>query len=723
MLVPALCLLSALLSFNYANELRVITVATDDNDALARFLRSAERYLFDVKVLGLGTVWSGGDMAKFAGGGQKVRMLRNYLDTLDEKDDSLILFVDGYDVVFTDKKNRLLEEYHKLGSKILFGAEDFCWPLRNLEKLYPIVGPNEKRFLNSGAFIGPVSYIRKLVSMADIADEDDDQLYYTNIFLNEVARKELDIALDKSSALFQNLNGALSEVELLFNETTGYLHNTKTNTNPIVIHGNGPSKNQLNALANYLAHQWTPTRGCQHCSENNIELGDPKDYPIIQMSLFIEQATPFLDVFFERIAALSYPKDRIHLTGHVAKKAEIQRPLTHTFNATYGHQYRTSVWFDPEDITDDGAAYDRAFSYCLAVEDCQFLFVVDSTVQLTATDTLEHLVRMNRSMIAPMLSRREKLWSNFWGALSQNGYYERSNDYIDIVEGKQRGIWHVPFIRDVYLVSRWAMRLLAETKLEGSTEMDMEIAQRAREKNIFMTVDNQKPFGYLIFADKYTTNHVNNDLWQIFDNHLDWEEQYVHPEYSRLLDPNVGMEDILQPCPDVFWFPLVSEKFSAQLINESESANMWSDGSNQDPRLEGGYENVPTRDIHMRQLEWEEHWLHFLQKYVHPIQKKVFQGYDDKPWARMNFVVRYKPDEQASLRPHHDASSYSLTIALNQPGVDYEGGGTRFVRYNCSVVNTKIGWTTIFPGRVTHLHEGLTTTAGTRYIFVTFVNP
>lgn len=38
----------------------------------------------------------------------------------------------------------------------------------------------------------------------------------------------------------------------------------------------------------------------------------------------------------------------------------------------------------------------------------------------------------------------------------------------------------------------------------------------------------------------------------------------------------------------------------------------------------------------------------------------------------MNFVVRYKPDEQHSLRPHHDASTYTLNIALNRPDYDYQ---------------------------------------------------
>lgn len=39
----------------------------------------------------------------------------------------------------------------------------------------------------------------------------------------------------------------------------------------------------------------------------------------------------------------------------------------------------------------------------------------------------------------------------------------------------------------------------------------------------------------------------------------------------------------------------------------------------------------------------------------------------------LDFVVRYQPDKQNSLRPHHDASTLTLNIALNQGGVDYQG--------------------------------------------------
>lgn len=40
-------------------------------------------------------------------------------------------------------------------------------------------------------------------------------------------------------------------------------------------------------------------------------------------------------------------------------------------------------------------------------------------------------------VVAPMITRAGRLWSNFWGALSEDGYYARSEDYVDIVQGRR----------------------------------------------------------------------------------------------------------------------------------------------------------------------------------------------------------------------------------------------------------------------------------------------
>lgn len=41
----------------------------------------------------------------------------------------------------------------------------------------------------------------------------------------------------------------------------------------------------------------------------------------------------------------------------------------------------------------------------------------------------------NRQFVAPIVTKHNELWSNFWGALSESGYYARSHDYVDIVKG------------------------------------------------------------------------------------------------------------------------------------------------------------------------------------------------------------------------------------------------------------------------------------------------
>jgi hypothetical protein len=51
------------------------------------------------------------------------------------------------------------------------------------------VDKTEKRFLNSGGIIGYASDFYKLISTAErIKDEDDDQLFYTKLFLNQDLR-------------------------------------------------------------------------------------------------------------------------------------------------------------------------------------------------------------------------------------------------------------------------------------------------------------------------------------------------------------------------------------------------------------------------------------------------------------------------------------------------------------------------------------------------------
>lgn len=115
--------------------------------------------------------------------------------------------------------------------------------------------------------------------------------------------------------MFQNLNGAGGEVELIEGLTESYLNNEHFKTRPLIIHGNGPSKIHLNSLGNYIAKSWDRTSGCTACQENRIELDyrDTSTFPTVLIAIYITREVPFMDHFFQDLKKLRYPKSKISI--------------------------------------------------------------------------------------------------------------------------------------------------------------------------------------------------------------------------------------------------------------------------------------------------------------------------------------------------------------------------------------------------------------------------
>uniref|UniRef100_A0A6B2EGL7 procollagen-lysine 5-dioxygenase n=1 Tax=Phlebotomus kandelakii TaxID=1109342 RepID=A0A6B2EGL7_9DIPT len=690
----------------------VFTVASEPVEGYMRYLYSANFYGIDVQTLGMGEKWQGGDMAS-VGGGYKVNLLRKALEPYKKDKDKIVLFTDSYDVVFSAPTGVIVDRFKKMDIRILFGAEQSIWPDATLRDSYPKVAIGA-RFLNSGLFMGYAADLYAMMS-TPLDDKDDDQLYFTKIYLNEEFREKHKMKLDHKAEIFQNLFGAEKDIELHFDNDSGeaFVMNVDTTTVPAVIHGNGLSKTLLNVLGNYLAGAYIKGE-CRGCSEN-LRVLNEEDLPVVSMAVFVEKAMPFFEEFLQHLQDLDYPKSKINLFVHSNVKYHTEA-ITE-FLAKHS-DFKSIKQVLVEDSVNEGTARDLAVQQAI-LKESDYFFVVDSEAHLDDPKILRKLIIQNRDVIAPMLTRPNDAWSNFWGALSEQGYYARSHDYLDIVNNRKRGIWNVPYITSCYLIKKKVLKKISY--VHESYDPDMAMCHHLRSNNIFMHVDNLQDFGHLINGDDFNTLLTRPDFYMLFTNQHDWEKRYIHPEYAKQLEPNATRS---QPCPDVYWFPIGTEAFCQDLIAIMENFGKWSDGSNNDKRLEGGYEAVPTRDIHMNQVGLENLWLKFLQLYVRPLQEAVFVGYfHDPPKSLMNFVVRYRPDEQPYLRPHHDSSTYTINVALNRVGVDYTGGGCRFLRYNCSVEATKMGWMLMHPGRLTHFHEGLRTISGTRYIMISFVDP
>ncbi|XP_045601648.1 procollagen-lysine,2-oxoglutarate 5-dioxygenase 1 [Procambarus clarkii] len=720
-LLSLLCWLTHLTFCAEDRDLLVITVATNETDGYHRFMRSQNVYNLNVKVLGLGLTWEGGDVKNLPGGGQKVKLLKEELLKYKDDPNRIIMFTDSYDVIFTAGKNVILEKFDNLNARVVFGAEDFCWPDKNLAAEYPRVSFGYK-YLNSGGFIGYAPEVYNIVSLYDINSGDDDQLYYTKIFLDENAREKYKIKLDTQANIFQNLNGQLSDVSLKFEDDDVKIINTVYQSTPVAIHGNGPSKIQLNSLGNYLAKSWTHDDGCLSCRENIRRLKNlsKDEYPRVLIAVFIVKPAPFLEDMLAKIVNLNYPKNKLDIL--VYNQAKLHESLIKTWvNDQDSAGYHSTKLISTDENMKDWHARNLAIDLCLK-NSCDALFSVDGDVHLDNPETLTLLLEHNRPMLGASLVREGQAWSTFWGAINEDGFYARSIDYMDIVNNNRRGIWNVPYITGVYLIQK-ALLENPETRpnyIFKLHDADMALAVNMREKGVFMYVSNMEDYGHLVDPDYFPTKYLHNDMWQMKANRKDWENRYISPDYWTALSPTELNE---MPCPDVYWFPIFTPRFCQELVELANDNGGWSDGTNNDPRLAGGYENVPTVDIHMNQMEFEQEWLWILRHYVKPLAEKVYLGYDSDARAIMNFIVRYRPTEQSFLRPHHDSSTYTINVGLNRPFIDYEGGGAHFIRYNCSVVNTRVGWSLMHPGRLTHYHEGLQTTKGTRYIMVSFIDP
>uniref|UniRef100_A0A8C2ASE6 procollagen-lysine 5-dioxygenase n=1 Tax=Cyprinus carpio TaxID=7962 RepID=A0A8C2ASE6_CYPCA len=687
-------------SDSLTKKLLVLTVATQETDGFHRFMQSANYFKFNVKVLGMGEEWKGGDVGRSIGGGQKVRLLKEAMESLADQEDFVVLFVDSYDLIFAGGPEEILRKFQQTNHKLVFAAEGIIWPDSRLAEKYPSVR-NGKRFLNSGGFIGYTRYIQKIVNQWDLHDNDDDQLFYTKVYVDPLQREKLNMTLDHKCEIFQNLNGAVDEVLLKFGKERVRVRNTVYNSLPAIIHGNVNTKIYFNYLANYIPNVWNYEQGCTICDQDMVDLSQLKEFPQVTVGIYIEQPTPFLTEFLERFLSLDYPKDKLNVFVHNSVSVYHEKHIQ-KFWEENKDVFRSFKVVGPEETLTQGEARNMGIDLCRKDLSCDYYFSIDADVMLTNRQTIKLLIEQNRKIIGPLVTRHGKLWSNFWGALSLDGYYARSEDYIDIVQGKRVGVWNIPFMAHIYLIKGHTLRNELKERnvfVLERLDPDMAMCRNARDLGLFMYVTNRHEFGRLISIANYNTSHYNNDLWQIFENPLDWREKYINPNYTRIFTDNI----LEQPCPDVFWFPVLSEKACDELVEEMENHGSWSGGKHE------FYVRYKKASLTMI--------CHCMENNYMEVLPQLF-GY-----AIMNFVVKYTPNRQAYLRPHHDSSTFTINIALNNKGLDFQGGGCRFHRYNCSIESPRKGWSFMHPGRLTHLHEGLPTTNGTRYIAVSFIDP
>ncbi|KIH52634.1 hypothetical protein ANCDUO_17261, partial [Ancylostoma duodenale] len=92
-------------------------------------------------------------------------------------------------------------------------------------------------------------------------------------------------------------------------------------------------------------------------------------------------------------------------------------------------------------------------------------------------------------IVAPLLGQPNKMFTNFWGAVAPNGYYERSEDYLAIVQRKRIGIWNVPFVTTALLFNKEKMKEMKTPFFyDKNLDVDMSFCKWARDNVGFLEI-------------------------------------------------------------------------------------------------------------------------------------------------------------------------------------------------------------------------------------------
>jgi len=349
-----------------------------------------------------------------------------------------------------------------------------------------------------------------------------------------------------------------------------------------------------------------------------------------------------------------------------------------------------------------------------------YIWIINSSTVLIEPSILKDCLSTQKTFVSGLTIRTGTIYSNFWGEITKSGWYARSDNYLDIIERKKINTWNVPYITSNLLIHS---KIFDKYNLIQDTtffDLDMKICHNLRINNKSMYLINKKLYGYILQENqKKTILNINDDLKNNWTTDKIFSSEYLKFYYS---DDMTVLNEV-EKGSDIWCFPFFTPEFCDYLVEFAETIGEWSGGiytkGTLDKRI-GTVENIPTQDVHLKDLGLEPFWLKIINEHFKKIMSKLYY-YKTKNY-NIAFIVKYDAERgQTSLQPHHDASVYTTNIALCSDS-EYEGGGVKFHSKNITLFNKNKGWLCLHPGRVTHYHEALPITKGLRYVLVSFNN-
>jgi hypothetical protein len=213
-------------------RVKLIATATDlSHQGLQMLKKSLDLFGWDYEIL----------TGKYLAYGSKMVNAYNYAK---QTDCTHLFIVDGYDIVVLGTMGEALQKVGHLDC-ILFNSEKGCWPYPEWAERYPAVNSDWK-YLNGGACFVKTDLFVRMFEGNPIDHKDNDQVNLADIYLNN--RDRYNMRLDTGCEAFQSI---AFERPGDFKYEGNRLINSKLNTLPVIIHGNGKTDmSRIYALIN-----------------------------------------------------------------------------------------------------------------------------------------------------------------------------------------------------------------------------------------------------------------------------------------------------------------------------------------------------------------------------------------------------------------------------------------------------------------------------------------
>lgn len=200
------------------------------------------------------------------------------------------------------------------------------------------------------------------------------------------------------------------------------------------------------------------------CTTNAQHLKKPKT---ILTVLLIRNKQHTLPYFLSHFSKLNYPKNRIALFIRSDHNHDRSIEVVKKWLSIYENHYHSIDLILNENSpsylyeTSSGNWTDERFDHIISLKEeailkarkmwADYIWYLDADVFIIEPNILWNLIEKEKPIIAPMLKSLHT-YSNYWCGMTENYWYERTEDYLPILNRKKTGCFSVPMVHSCVLI-------------------------------------------------------------------------------------------------------------------------------------------------------------------------------------------------------------------------------------------------------------------------------